>query len=414
MNVRVNDQVRQGAGHRLQIPNLERAARIRRIISFVVLLVGAVAAAVWLNQPEPVVEVYRTDAVTRRTLVQVVEASGSLDVRNRVEVPAPIAGRLTAVHVQAGNHVDAGAQLATLDERAAELGVKSAEAAVEAAAGRAAQARAALEEAKRNEEQVSRLREKGLASDNDIKAARSAKASAQAALEAARAEQKLASQSAESARLGKSLGRIMAPASGIVLRAPEHVGAAVAPDRGPLFVIGDPLDVMRIDAPVSETDIALLKPGMNAEVVVQALPGRKFAAEVSRIGIEPTRQSGVVMYPVTLLVQNPEGVLLPGMSARVQLEVARAENVLSVHEAALRFTPLEAEPAEPRSRVWVRRGPDAIEEVAVIPGVSDGVHTELKFPEGTPALTEGTALAIGLLNPDTGGKKPAVTLGNTK
>jgi HlyD family secretion protein len=414
MNGRVNDQVRQERGHRLQIPNLERAARIRRIVMLVVLALGIAAGVVWFTRPEPVIEVYRTDGLKRRTLVQVVEASGSLDVRSRVEVPAPIAGRLTAVHVQTGQRVEAAAPLASLDERAAELTVKSAEAAVEAAAGRAAQARAALEEAKRNEAQVMRLREKGLSSDHELSQARSAKASAQAVLEAGRAEQKLASQSAESAKLGKSLGRIVAPASGIVLRAPEHVGAAVAPERGPLFVIGEPLDVMRIDAPVSETEIALLKPGMKAEVVVQALPGRKFAAEVSRIGIEPSRQSGVVMYPVTLLVQNPDAVLLPGMSARVRLEVARAENVLSIHEAALRFTPVEAEPAEPRSRVWVRRDPDEVEAVAVTAGVSDGVHTELRAAAGAPELPEATKLAIGLLNPDTGPKKATVSLGKKK
>lgn len=421
MNGRVNDQVRReappGGGHSLQIPNLERARRIRRIALLVVLAVGAGAAAFYYSRPEPLVEKYRTDAVAIRTLVQVVEASGSLDVRSRVEVPAPIVGRLTAVHVQAGDRVKAGEPLATLDERAAELGVKSAQAAVEAAAGRTAQARAALEEAKRTEEQVARLRERGLASDNDVNAARSARASAQAVLEAGRAEQKLATQTAESAKLGKSLGRIVAPASGIVLRAPEHVGAAVTPERGPLFVIGEPLDVMRIDAPVSETDIAQLKPGMKAEVVVQALPGRKFAAEVSRMGIEPTRQSGVVMYPVTLLVQNPDGALLPGMSARVQLEVARAENVPSVHEAALRFSPVDVAadvaPAEPRSRVWLRVDHDELEPIAVTTGVSDGVHTELRLPEGVE-LPEGSPLAIGLLNPDTGAKKPVVTLGKKK
>lgn len=413
MNGRVNDQVRQGEGHRLQIPNLERARRIRRLVMLVVVIIGIAVAAWWFTRPEPVVEVYRTDAVKRRTLVQVVEASGSLDVRSQVEVPSPIAGRLTAVHVQEGQRVEAAAPLASLDERAAELTVKSAQAAVEAAAGRAAQARAALEEAKRNEEQAIRLREKGLSSDHELNQARSAKLGAQAVLEAARAEQKLASQSVESAKLGKSLGQIVAPASGIILQAPKHVGAAVAPERGPLFVIGEPLDVMRVDAPVSETDIALLKPGMNADVVVQAFPGRTFSAEVSRISIQPVRQSGVVMYPVTLLVQNPETVLKPGMSARVRLEVARAENVPSVHEAALRFTPLDTEAAEPRSRVWIRTGPTSIEAVPVVPGVSDGVHTELKPVQGGSELAEDTQLAIGLLNPDTG-SKPKVTLGKTK
>ncbi len=407
----MNEQVRPEGDHRLEIPELERRKRIRRIIMLVVVLIAAGAAVAYYTRPKPIVETYRTDRVVLRTLIQLVEASGSLDVRSRVEVPAPIAGRITAVHAIAGQRVEAGAPLATLDERAAELGVKSAQAAVEAAAGRAAQARAALEDAKRNEDQALRLRDRGLSSDHDLGTARSAKLSAQAVVEAARAEQKLAAQSAESAKLGKSLGRIVAPASGIVLRAPEHVGAAVAPERGPLFIIGDPLDVMRIDAPVSETDIALLHPGQKAEVMVQALPTRRFAAEISRIGIEPTRESGVVLYPVTLLVQNTDGVLLPGMSARVRLEVARAENVLSVHEAALRYTPEDAEPAEARSRVWIRRGPSEIEAAAVQAGISDGVHTELRADPRSPLVKEGDELAIGLLHPETGGRKPAVSLG---
>jgi HlyD family secretion protein len=406
----VNEQVK---GHQLQIPELERRARIRRIVFLVIVSLGIAAAVAYYTRPAPVVELYRVDTVERRTLAQLVEAQGSLDVRSRVEVPSPISGRLTAIHVQQGQVVRAGDPLATLDERAAELTVKSAQAATQAAAGRVAQARAALEDTKRNETQAMRLKERGLTSDHELNSARSATLSAKAVLEAARAEQSVAAQTAESAKLGKSLGRIIAPAGGIVLRAPEHVGAAVAPERGPLFVIGEPLDVMRIEAPVSETDIAVLHKGQKAEVIVQALPGRTFAAEVQRIGIEPKRESGVVLYPVTLLVQNPENVLLPGMSARVRLEVARAENVLSAHEAALRFAPEGAEAAEPRSRVWLRVGPNDVEAVAVKTGVSDGVHTALE-PVEEGAIAEGAELAVGLFHPDSGAKKPAIQLGKKK
>jgi HlyD family secretion protein len=167
---------------------------------------------------------------------------------------------------------------------------------------------------------------------------------------------------------------------------------------------------------VTETDIALVKKGQKAEVLLQALPSRVFAAEVTRIGIEPVREGGVVSYPVTLLVENEEHTLLPGMSARVQMEVARAENVLSVHEAALRFAPEDAEPAPARSRVFVRQGPTEIEAVAVQTGLSDGVYTELRAASAEDAvmIEEGDHVALGLLRPDTGKQKPQVTLGGKK
>jgi HlyD family secretion protein len=145
---------------------------------------------------------------------------------------------------------------------------------------------------------------------------------------------------------------------------------------------------------------------------VQALPGRSFSATVDRIGIEPKRDGGVVQYPVTLLVDNPDGALLPGMSARVRMEVARAENALSVHEAALRFSPSEAEPAAARSRVFVKHGGgNALEEVGVEAGISDGVYTQVK-PVADGSLQVGDDVAIGLLRPDQAAtKKPNVSLG---
>jgi HlyD family secretion protein len=129
----------------------------------------------------------------------------------------------------------------------------------------------------------------------------------------------------------------------------------------------------------------------------------------------------VVQYPVTMLVANPRSSLLPGMSARVRIEIARAGEALAVHEAALRFTPEDAEPAEPRTRVW-RHGRDAneIEPVDVRVGVSDGVYAALQTSDGggadgdTAPLAEGDRLVIGLLRPDEARRKPSVSLGGSK
>jgi HlyD family secretion protein len=410
----VNEQALKRADDRLQIPELEKRARARRALTFVGLVVVAAAAGAYYTRPKPARPLYRTEPAARRTVVQLVETTGSLDVTSRVEVPAPTAGRLTAIAVQARDTVQKGQLLATLDQRAAELGVGGAHAAPQAAGGRVAQAQASLEAARRGLERAQALKQKGLASEQDVVEAQAQLDGARAALTAAQAERKVAGENLATAQLGQSLGAIVAPVDGVVLHAPDRVGAAVSPERGPLFVIAAPLSTMRVEAPVSETEIALIAPGHAAEVIVQALPDKVFSAKVDRVGIEPARDSGVVQYPVTLLVQNPDGLLLPGMSARVRMQVARADDALSVREAALRFSPEDTEPAASRSRVFrVNAAGTELEAVEVTPGISDGMFTAIT-PENPNALHPGDPVAIGLLSPGAASNKPSVSLGGGK
>ena len=398
---------------RLSIPELARQARLRRLIALAVVLLGAGAAVAYYRRPEPVVERYRTEPVARHDVVQLVESTGTLDVRSRVEVPAPTPGRLLSSAVQEGDHVEQGQLLGTLDARSAELSLRGARATAEAASSRVAQAQAALAAAERARGQAARLLQQKLASTQDLAEAESQHAQAKAALAAARAERKLAAQTIEGAELGRDSSRITAPSAGVVLRAPDRIGAAVSPERGALYVLGEPLTTMRLQALVSETDIAKVKTGSKAEVLVQALPNERFSATVERVGIEPKQAGGVVQYPVTMLVDNPNTALLPGMSARVRIEIARADAALAIHEAALRFAPEDAEPAEPRTRVWRHgRGANEIEPVSVRVGVSDGVFAALHAE--SQGLAEGDQLVIGLLRPNEAPRTPIVSLGGSK
>ena len=396
----------------LRIPELEGRAKLRRILFFGMLAALGVGAYLYYTREPPAQELYRTVPVEQRTLIQAVEAAGRLDVQNRVEVPAPVASSLIAIHVSEGDTVKAGQLLAELDPRAAVLAVRGAEAAVEAAQGGLSQAKARKEAAQRSLDRAKSLVQKGLASPEDVATAETELAQANAAMEAARGEHRVAGQSVASAQLGKNMSRIEAPVAGVVLRAPERLGAAVSPDAGPLFVIGDVLTTMRVDASVSETEVALIKPGQSAEVLVTALPGRSFKAKVQRISIEPEKRDGAVLYPVRLTVENPSGALLPGMTARARIEVARAEDVLSVHDAALRFQPEDAEPTTPRSRVWRRVGPSELEPVQVKARVSDGTYVQIEALEGS-RLRPHDALVVGLLRPGAS-KGPSVSLGDKK
>jgi HlyD family secretion protein len=397
----------------LQLPPLRRRTRLRRVITVGVLLAIAAAAGTFLMRPRPAAELYRTVPLARRSIVHLVEATGHIGVTGRVEVAASSSGRLVQILVEPGARVKKGQLLAKLDDRAQRLAVSQAQASQRAAAGRLAEARVAYNAALEAQQHSERLAQRGLASQQDAVNAKTAADRAAAALAAAQAEESAASGSVASAALGHTSTDIVAPADGVVLKAPETLGVTVGPEQDALFVIGASLQTLRIDALVNETDIAQVRVGQATHFDVQGLPGRTFEARVERIALEPEIAGGVVRYPVALSANNADGLLLPGMTALVHLEVARVEQVLAVHDAALRFSPDDAPPAPPRTRLWRRIGPAQAEPVRIRAGLSDGAFTEVTAAEGED-LREGDPIVIGLFRPDDpDAEKPSMTLGTT-
>jgi HlyD family secretion protein len=408
----VGDQsVASSSSERLDLPPVRRRAFVRRGVAVGVWFAVAAAAAAVLLRPSPKTDLYRTVPLGRRSIVRVVDATGHVAVNGRVEVRAATSGRLVQILARQGAPVKAGQRLATLDDRTQRVAVRRAQASERAAASRLAEARVVYGAALDDQHSTERLAERGLGSEQDAVNAKTAAERAAAALASAQAEESAASATVASAVLDQRSTEIVSPAEGVVLKAPETPGVTVSPAEGALFVIGASLQSLRIDALVNETDIAQVRVGQATRFEVQSHPGRVFDACVERIALEPDTTGGLVAYPVTLSASSADGVLLPGMTALVHLEVARSENVLAVHEAALRFAPEGAPPAAPRTRLWRRVGPARAEPVRIRAGLSDGAFTEVTAADGE-RLQAGDQIVIGLLHPDeTDVVKPSVTFG---
>jgi HlyD family secretion protein len=160
-----------------------------------------------------------------------------------------------------------------------------------------------------------------------------------------------------------------------------------------LFRIGAPVDQMHIAAPVGEADIGEVTVGLGAAFEVPTYPGRIFDATVKHISPDSHTQYGAVFYDVTLSTENPDHVLLPGMTAQVRIKVAQVDDVLAVREATLRFTPEGAPSAPARSRVWRVKG-TTLEEIPVEAGLSDGAFTEIR-PVHPESLQVNDEIAMG-------------------
>ena len=398
---------RTSVEEQLEIPELD-SSRSRVLIVAVSVGVIAVAVAAYLLTRGPKPSPYQGHPVTKTSLVKEIRVTGHLELVDQVEVPAPIEGQLVQVLVKPGDEVEEGDLLAHLDRVSAETALMVAEAELQVARAKVSETTAAVQRATQALQRTERLAQKGLASASALESARSEMLKARAAFQAAKAERVAAAE--QTALKGRDRDRtdIVAPRAGLVLEVPPHTGMMVGPSNR-LFRIGAPLDRMRVEAPIGEADIGQMSVGLRTEFEVPTYPGRVFEGTVEHISPDPKTEHGAIFYTVKVGADNPERLLLPGMTAQIRISVAQVDDILAVREASLRFTPEGAPGATPRSRIWRIRGED-LEEVPVEAGLSDGAFTEVRAVEGQE-LRVGDDIAIGLaLDGDNNAAAPSLSL----
>jgi HlyD family secretion protein len=284
---------------------------------------------------------YRFVTVDRGDLASTVSATGTLSAVRTVAVGTQVSGQIAALGADFNDHVRRGQIVALLDSTLLSQAVAQAQTDLD-------RSRANVEQTRFLSEQADGLRGSGSITDTDYRAAVYNAAVARSALQAsqialARAQQNL------------RYATIRAPIDGIVIERDVDVGQTVAASlQAPqLFLIAEDLRRMQILASVDESDIGQIAVGQPVRFTVQAYPNRIFEGVVRQVRLQSTTASNVVSYTVVVAVDNDDGALLPGMTATVNFQVAKATNVLRVANAALRFRPS----AELAARVQADRAP---------------------------------------------------------
>lgn len=274
---------------------------------------------------------YRFTTVQRGDLQSTVSATGTLNAVTTVAVGTQVSGQVSQLFADFNDHVKKGQLLARIDPTLAQQAVADAQANVQKAQAQALQA---SREYARNRELT-----------NDGLVARSAFEIAQSTAEVAQAGVKSAQVALQRAQQNLSYTNIYAPIDGVVVERNVQQGQTVAASLSApqLFLIANDLSQMQILAQVGESDIAQIKEGQPVEFTVTALQGQTFKGIVKQVRLQSTTQDNVVNYTVVVAVDNEQGKLLPGMTARASFLTKSAENVLKVANAALRYKPTDAE-----------------------------------------------------------------------
>jgi HlyD family secretion protein len=282
---------------------------------------------------------YRFAAIERGDLEAIVSATGKLSAVTTVQVGTQVSGQIAAIHVDFNDRVKQGQLIARIDPTLQQQAVRDAQAGLE-------RNRAELEKAQRDYERNAQLFERKVLTEIEFNDARYA-------LAVARANVKSAEVTLERARQNLEYTSIYAPIDGIVVERNVNVGQTVAASLNTpqLFLIANDLARMQILASVDESDIGMIREKQPVRFSVQAYPDDSFTGTVQQVRLQSTTQENVVNYTVVVEVLNPDGRLLPGMTATVEFIAGSASDALLVPNAALRFRPTEAMWAEVRARM---------------------------------------------------------------
>ena len=274
---------------------------------------------------------YKLQTLEKGDLTQMVSANGTLNPVVLVNVGTQVSGTVNKLYVDFNDKVEAGQPLLELDSSL--LAAQSRQ-----TSANVINVNASLELARANESRMKSLFEQEYVSRQELDQAVQARKSAEAQLAQARA-------AADKDRVNLAYTTVRSPVSGIVVNRVVDLGQTVAASlqTPTLFQIAQDLSEMRIDTSFAEADIGRIKAGQKVRFTVDAFPSRTFEGEVQQIRLNATTLQNVVTYNVRVSLSNPEQILLPGMTAYVNIAVDYRQDALLVPNAALRFKPSDAD-----------------------------------------------------------------------
>jgi membrane fusion protein (multidrug efflux system) len=242
--------------------------------------------------------------VTPRLFANDIEVLGAAKARQSVTLTAAATQLVTKINFQSGQYVRQGQVLAELNAREQDANI--------------IQAQAALEFAEKTRDRWQALADRGVAPKATAEQYQSAY------------EQAKANLAANQARAGDRT--IRAPFSGVVGLSDAAPGMLINP--GATIATLDDVSVIRVDFPVAERFLGLLKEGLPITATTDAYPDRVFTGNVAKLDtrLDPSSRSLIARAEFS----NADGRLRPGMLMHVAIKQDQRTSP-SVLESAVAF-----------------------------------------------------------------------------
>ena len=269
-----------------------------------------------------------------RDIVEALELVGSLEADRDVEIRSRVSGRIEELAVDVGDRISKGQLLIQVDDLQQKELVRQAEAAIRVTVAEKSTQDLRVIAARREHDRQQNLATKGVGTAQQLEAAESKLSIAEAESRLAASKVAQAETELEQSRLELAERRIESPLDGQVASRTVQVGDLAKSDVGLLRIVD--LSTVRTAVHVGESDYRQLREGQPAEVRVDTYPD-PFPGRVVRLApvLDPETRTAVVY----IAVENPDGLLKPGMHARVRVVLDRHEQATAVPLASVVETP---------------------------------------------------------------------------
>lgn len=320
--------------------------KLRKFPLFLLLVLGAALMWVWLESRGEDAPVPVTAQVQTSSVAETVLASGMVEARDLVSVGARVSGQIETLAVHLGQIVAAGDLIAQIDSRDQQNTVLQAEAALANIDAQIAAKQAVLGRAELALTRAQRLGTQSLASQESVESATADVQVFRADLTALQAQRDSAAVTVSNAKVELERTRITAPITGTVVAIVTRQGQTVnAVQAAPTIVKLADLTTMLVKAEISEADVMNVAVGQNVAFTTLGAPHEPFHAVVRSVEPAPSEietsdtlsTDRAIYYNATLEVDNSDGRLRIGMTAQVSVELARADDVLTVPASAVRM-----------------------------------------------------------------------------
>ena len=368
----------------------------------IALLALIVAATAWWLLRKPAAPAVATSPVSRGDIEQTVDATGVIDAYKLVSVGAQASGQIKSLKVQLGDTVKEGDLIAEIDATTQQNQVLNAQASLDQVTAQRAVQQATLRQAELEFARQQQMLAAEATSRQEYDAAEAQLKTARAQLQSYEAQIKGRETELGTARANLAYTRITAPMDGTVVAVVAEEGRTVnANQTAPTIVMLARLDVVTVNAEISEADVVKIKPGMPVYFTTLGDPDRKYHATLRQINPAPasianenssssgssssSSSSSAVYYNALFDVENPDGTLRIDMTAQVSVLLKQAKGVLMVPAVALGP---KRRGDERMVRVLDDKGQPQPRKVTV--GINNGASAEI-----LSGLKEGERVVVG-------------------
>jgi HlyD family secretion protein len=294
--------------------------------------------------------------VSRGDIVEVVNATGTLEPMRRVDVGSQVSGVVQELFVDYNSIVKQGQVLAKIDPSLLQVQVEIQEANIERQKMDIENQKIQLEDLKVKLQRSQALFDKQLVNQQQLDDASLAVKNREAQIGSAQKQMVQSEAQLSQAKLNVSYTTIISPIDGVVVERRVDRGQTVqASMNAPTFFsLATDLRTLRLSAGVDEADIGRVEVGQKVMFKVDAYGGQEFEGTVDTVRLNATNNNNVVTYPVWIKVPNPELKLRPAMTAQLRVIIQTATNVVPSERRDLHRARPRAACGRPRAIARVR------------------------------------------------------------